>query len=112
MEINTFDRKPFYLDNDTLLVKFPNAKYYKTSHAEWFAGDGVPFVNTIRGWWDQENKNIIIYWNDFAIPPISMGIISYLFEAFYEIESIGVGAIMGNKDELWKPRLVIKKNEP
>ena len=32
-------RKPFYLDNDTLLVRTPSAKHMNTSHAEWFSSE-------------------------------------------------------------------------
>lgn len=37
-------RKPFYLDNDTLLVRTPSAKHMNTSHAEWFSSEGIPYL--------------------------------------------------------------------
>lgn len=37
-------RKPFYLDVETLLVKFPTSKHMNTSHAQWFSDIGYPYV--------------------------------------------------------------------
>lgn len=35
-------RKPLYLDDNTLLVKFPTSKHMNASHAEWFSQEGIP----------------------------------------------------------------------
>lgn len=62
-------RKPFYLDLDTLLVKFPSAKYLNTSHAVWFNELGIQFLHTVRGYYmkTEEDEYIMLYWNDFEI---------------------------------------------
>lgn len=41
-------RKPFYIDTDTLLVKFPTQKHMDVSHAKWLSEIGYPFSHTIR----------------------------------------------------------------
>ena len=44
-------RKQFYLDADSLLVKFPDARHSKMNHAEWFADYGVPWTHMVRGYY-------------------------------------------------------------
>lgn len=44
-------RKPFYIDTDTLLVKFPTQKHMDVSHAKWLSEIGYPFSHTIRGYY-------------------------------------------------------------
>lgn len=44
-------RKPLYLDDNTLLVKFPTSKHMNASHAEWFSQEGIPYLHTIRGYY-------------------------------------------------------------
>ena len=64
-------RKPFYLDNDTLLVRTPSAKHMNTSHAEWFSSEGIPYLHTVRGYYmpsyDGSEEYLMIYSNDFEI---------------------------------------------
>ena len=60
-------RKPFYLDDNTLLIKFPTSKHMNTSHAEWFSQEGISYLYTIRGYYI-ENSYVMLYTNDFEIP--------------------------------------------
>lgn len=107
-------RKPFYLDLDTLLVKFPSAKYLNTSHAVWFNELGIQFLHTVRGYYmkTEEDEYIMLYWNDFEIPNITSAIFTYLFEYFPDIKWIGMGCHKGKIGEIWKPKLIITRNNP
>ena len=66
-------RKPFYLDPDTLIVKFPASKHMSCSHAEWFTDLGYPYLHTIRGyyWKHEDAEFIMIYNNNYSIPNLS-----------------------------------------
>lgn len=104
-------RKPFYLDNDTLLVRTPSAKHMDTSHAEWFSSEGIPYLHTIRGYYmpsyDGSDEYIMLYSNDFEIPNIVCNIFIYLFDYFPNVKRIGVGCNKGKIGEFWTPKLKI-----
>lgn len=106
-------RKPFYLDIDTLIVRFPESKYMNENHAKWFSDRGIPFVHTVRGYLLEtaESSFIMLYWNDFEIPNINASLFSYLFQYFPNIDWIGLGCIQGKIGEIWKPRFKVKKYE-
>lgn len=101
-------RKPLYLDDNTLLVKFPTSKHMNASHAEWFSQEGIPYLHTIRGYYI-ENSHVMLYVNDFEIPNVSAQVFVYLFEYFPTIKWIGLGCNKGNIGEAWKPKLKIYK---
>lgn len=106
------NRKPFYLDPDNLLVKFPTSKHMNTSHAVWFTDMSYPFLHTVRGYYykDETSEFIMIYINDFAIPNLSVNVFSYLFEYFPTIQFIGVGCNKGKVGEIWKPQMKILRD--
>lgn len=106
-------RKPLYLDPDTLLVRFPTSKHMNSSHAEWFQDIGVPFVHTVRGYYYkiEDEEYVVLYWNDFEIPNLNVSILTYIFEYFPNIQWIGLGCHKGEVGEIWKPKLIIKKNK-
>lgn len=99
-------RKPFYLEGDTLLVKFPTTKHMDCSHAQWFSEIGCPFVHVVRGYYI-EDEYIMLYWNDFEIPNVNACIFSYLFDFFPTIKWIGLGCHKGTLGEMWKPKLKV-----
>lgn len=115
MDINTFllTRKPFYLDPETLCVKFPVAKFMNTSHAEWFTEYGYPYVHTVRGyyWCDDDDEFIMLYWNDFEIPNINASLFSYLFEYFPNVKWVGLGCYKTKEGEIWKPRFKVTRGK-
>lgn len=103
-------RKPFYLDDNTLLIKFPTSKHMNTSHAEWFSQEGISYLYTIRGYYI-ENSYVMLYTNDFEIPNIAAQVLIYLFEYFPTIKWIGLGCNKGNIGEVWKPKLKIYRDD-
>lgn len=107
-------RKPFYLDNDTLLVRTPSAKHMNTSHAEWFSSEGIPYLHTVRGYYipsyDGSEEYLMIYSNDFEIPNIICNIFIYLFDYFPNVKWIGVGCNKGKIGEIWSPKLKIYRD--
>lgn len=106
-------RQPFYIDGDTLNVKFPTSqKYRDCSHAEWFSDIGYPYCHTIRGYYmETEEPYLMIYWNDFEIPNVTILLVPYLFEYFPKVKWIGLGCDKGNIGEIWNPKLKIIKND-
>lgn len=107
------NRKPLYIDSDSLLVRFPTSKHMNTSHAEWFTDMGYPWCHAIRGYlWETENHEddrIVIYWNNFEIPNITCMVLNYLFEYFPNIKWVGLGCKVGKVGEIWEPQLKIYK---
>ena len=103
-------RKPFYLDTDTLLVRFPTTKHMDCSHAVWFSEIGYPYVHAVRGYY-MKDSYIMLYWNDFEIPNVNASLFPYLFEYFPTIKYIGLGCQKGKIGEVWKPKLVITRGE-
>lgn len=101
-------RKPFYLESDTLLVKFPTSKHMDCSHAKWFSEIGYPFVHTVRGYYIKD-EYIMLYWNDFEIPNVNASVFSYLFDFFPTIKWIGLGCNKGALGEVWTPKLKITR---
>lgn len=102
-------RKPFYLHPETLLVKFPSARYMDSTHATWFNDDGIPFLHTVRGYYMKDF--IYLYVNDFEIPDIAMKVCCYLFEYFPRIKWIGLGCDRGKPGEVWPPKLKVSRGD-
>lgn len=102
-------RKPFYIDAETLLIKFPTSRHINCSHAQWFTEIGMPFVHCVRGYYKktEDEEFIMIYWNDFEIPNINASLIPYLFEYFPNIDYVGLGCDKGKPGEVWKPKFKI-----
>ena len=103
-------RKPFYLSDDTLLVRTPTSKHMNATHAQWFHDVGIPYVQTIRGYYIQ-NSHITLYINDFEIPSVSPHVLIYLFEYFPDIKYIGLGCNKGKVGEIWRSKLQVYKND-
>ena len=110
-------RKMFYL-NDYGVIKFISSSNKKETHAKWFSDHDIPFLGTMRGYYKEGDKDkkeesfIMIYINDFEVPSqMATGVLNYLFEYFPSISFIGLGAIRGERGDLWKPRLVIHRND-
>lgn len=105
------NRKPFYIDTDTLLVKFPTQKHMDVSHAKWLSEIGYPFSHTIRGYYMKTDNDeyLMLYWNDYEIPNVVAALFTYLFEYFPTVKWIGLGCHKGKVGEIWKPKLIITK---
>lgn len=106
------NRKPFYIDDESLLIKFPTAKHMDSPHSIWFTETGVPFVHCVRGYYlkTKSDEYVMIYWNDFEVPNVNASLFAYLFDYFPNINYIGLGCIKTNKDEVWKPKLKVIRN--
>lgn len=104
-------RKPFYLENNTLNVIFPNQKYMNSSITEWFNGDKIPWLHTIRGYYmeTEDDCYVMLYENNFNIPNMSICVVPYIFTYFPNIKWIGLGCHIGAKGTIWKPQLKIIK---
>lgn len=105
------NRKPLYIDNDTLLVRFPTSKHMNCSHSEWFTDLGIPWCHTIRGYYykTDEEEFIMVYWNNFEIPNVTVLLVNYLFEHFPNLSWIGLGCKVGQVGELWEPQIKVYK---
>ncbi len=101
------NRKPLYIHPETLLVKFPPAKYMSTSHAEWFNYENIPFIHTIRGYYNEEDEYVMLYSNDFEVPDVVVKFLCYIFEYFPKITWIGLGCNKGKVGEIWEPKLKV-----
>lgn len=102
-------RKPFYIDSDTGLIKFPSAKYMNSSHAAWFSNDGIPYLHTVRGYFFDDF--IMVYTNNFEIPNVSILTLDYLFAFFPYIKWIGLGCDRGEIGKVWNPKYKIYRDD-
>ncbi len=111
MNLNEFRtlRKPFYIHPETLLIKFPRQKHLDSSCAEWFSDENIPFLHTIRGYYNEEDNYVMLYTNDFETPDISIKFLTYIFEYFPNIDWIGIGCIKGKEGEIWSPKMKIQR---
>lgn len=105
-------RTPFFIDSDNLIVQFPTSKHRDSSHAEWFTQLNYPWCHAIRGyhWKDDNDEFLMIYWNNFEVPNITMLVVPYLFEYFPDVKWIGFGCHVGEPGEIWKPQFVVKRS--
>lgn len=104
-------RKPFVIDPESLLVRFPAAKHMNVSHAEWFTDVGYVWVHTVRGYYmkTEDDEYIMIYWNDFEVPNVNASLFSYLFEFFPTIKWVGLGCNKGEIGQVWKPKFKVTR---
>ena len=102
-------RTPIYIDNETALsVLVNNTDLKNKKFSEIFFKLHYPWLNTTRGY--IFNNHMMLYVNDYEIPNVNVVLFQYLFTYLPDIEWIGLGCIKGEKGELWKPRLVIRKD--
>lgn len=102
-------RTPVYIDNDTALaVIVNNTQLRNSTWAEIFSNLHYPWINTTRGY--LMDDYLVLYVNDYEIPNFNIVLLPYLFTFFPKINWIGLGCIKGEPGELWKPKLVIRKN--
>lgn len=102
-------RTPIYIDNETALsVLVNNTDLKNKKFSEIFFKLHYPWLNTTRGY--ILNNHMMLYVNDYEIPNVNVVLFQYLFTYLPNIEWIGLGCIKGEKGELWKPRLVIRKD--
>ena len=103
------ERRPFYLDPDSILTKFPDARHSNMSCAEWFADYGISWLYTIRGyyWKDDNDEYIMLYQNDYQLPNVTVEVLSYLFAHFTNVKWIGLGCYKGKIGEVWKPKFKV-----
>lgn len=102
-------RTPIYIDNETALsVLVNNTDLKNKTFSEIFFKLHYPWLNTTRGY--ILNNHMMLYVNDYEIPNVNVVLFQYLFTYLPDIEWIGLGCIKGEKGELWKPRLVIRKD--
>ena len=104
-------RKPLFVHPETLLIKFPGAKHLNSSCAEWFSNEGIPYLHTIRGYYNERDKYLMLYANDFEIPDVVVKFLNYIFEYFPTIEWIGLGCNKGEIGEIWPPKLKVLRND-
>ncbi len=105
--------KPFLIDPNSGVVKFPPVKYYDKSHAEWFTEMGYTWIGVIRGrvfLTENDNDHILLYTNNFNIPGTNIDVLVYLFEHFPTVKWIGLGCYIGKPGEEWRPQLKVYKN--
>lgn len=104
-------RKPFYIDPDTSLIKFPTQRHMNVSHAEWFTDMGYPYMHVVRGYYmkTEDDEYIMMYWNDFEIPNVVVSLFAYLFEFFPTLKWIGLGCNKGKPGEIWTPKMKITR---
>ena len=103
-------RKPLFVHPETLLIKFPGAKHLNSSCAEWFSNEGIPYLHTIRGYYNERDKYLMLYANDFEIPDVVVKFLNYVFEYFPTIEWIGLSCNKGEIGEIWPPKLKVLRN--
>ena len=99
-------RVPFWLEGDDLRVTIPSANDRNEIHSYLSKKFGFSWMFAIRGYiWP--NSHIQLYTANYNIPNVTVYVISYLFELFKDIKYIGLGCIIGNPGEIWKPQLVV-----
>lgn len=107
-------RKPFYIDPQTGLVKFPAAKYMNKSHSEWFTDLGYQWCSIVRGYFwetdDHEDDHLVIYADNYNVPGTNINILVYLFAHFPTVKWIGLGCYIGKQGEKWEPQFKMYRN--
>ncbi|GMO69325.1 MAG: hypothetical protein Nk1A_8360 [Endomicrobiia bacterium] len=80
---------PFFVDQDNKII-FPKREIYKnTSHETWFRDEGIPLFGVIRGYMFEDH--ILVFVNDYEIPPLHPGIIMEWFNTYESLNYIEMG---------------------
>lgn len=103
-------RMPFWLEGDDLRIAMPsNVSDKNDTHAHLCKKFGYNFMYAIRGYWIPKD-HVTMYTANYAIPNMTVYVLNYIFEYFKDIKYIGLGCIIGEPGEIWKPQLVIPRN--
>lgn len=96
-------KRPFYLDENSM-IRFPKREVYNnTTHELWFRDENIPTVGIVRGYF--HNNHISVYINDYDIPPIHPAVIMDWFNTYNNLTYVELGAHKIGEEEV--PKLVM-----
>lgn len=105
-------RKIFYVDPERGIVRFPDSRHSNMSIASWLTEYNQSFVGTIRGYYKEtenhENDYVMLYYNNYEIPTVNIGILIYLFMHFKTVKWIGLGCKIGQPGDFWEPLIRVE----
>lgn len=103
-------RTPIYINPQTgILTVVNSASIRDLDFARIFFDLKIHWLNATRGY--VMDKHAILYVNDYEIPAFAIDCIVYIFNYLPDIEWIGLGCNKGKPGEIWKPKLVIRRND-
>lgn len=103
------NRTPLFIDENVKIVVIKGTKYNRPL-IEILQDYGYSWLGINRGY--HKDNHIMLYVNDFQIPNCNVILLQALFAYFPEVEWIGLGCLVGEPGEEWKPRLIVSKNAP
>ena len=101
-------RVPFWLENEELRITIPSNSDKNDVHAYLSKKFGFNYMYAIRGYW-WPNSHIQLYTGNYAIPNVTVYVLNYMFDYFRDINYIGLGCIIGEPGDLWKPQLIVPR---
>lgn len=108
-KINKFlaSRIPLYIDENAR-IKIPANKRWSTPLITILQEDGYSWISTTRGY--KKDDFVMLYSNDYQIPNCYIYLLSAIFAYFPNVKWIGLGCLIGEPGEIWKPRLTVTRN--
>jgi hypothetical protein len=102
-------RYPFWLDPETLAIRFPTGMDRDDRLDKILSKYGVSWLITLRGYYIPD-EYIMLYTMDYEIPNCNVSLIQYLLNYFPTIKWVGLGCTKGKPGEFWKPRMVFMRD--
>ena len=102
-------RTPFWLEGEDLRITVPNNSDKSEVHAYLSKKFGYNYMFAIRGYY-WPGSHIQLYSANYNIPNVTVYVLTYLLEFFKDAKYIGLGCIIGEPGELWKPQLIVPRN--
>jgi hypothetical protein len=100
------NRIPFFIDENAR-IKIPSRNDQKNSLIQILNQAGYSWIGTPRGY--VKDDYAMLYSNDYQIPNCNVILLQAIFAYFPQINWIGLGCIIGESGEFWKPRLKVFK---
>lgn len=102
-------RVPFWLEGENLTITIPNNNDKLVPHSNLCKKYGYNYIYAIRGYY-WPGSHVMIYSCDYETPNITILAVQYLFEFFKDAKWIGIGCHKGKIGELWKPKLILLRD--
>lgn len=100
------ERTPFFIDENAR-IRVPNKNDQDNSLIQILNQTGYSWIGITRGY--VKDNYAMLYTNDYQIPNCNVILLQALFAYFSNIEWIGLGCIIGEQGDFWKPRIKVTK---
>lgn len=103
-------RTPFWFEDDDLKIIIPSNMDKMDVHCRLSRKYNYNWMHVIRGYY-WPGSHVMLYKGEYETPNVTVMVCQYLFNYFSDISWIGLGCHIGEKGEIWEPKVTVVRNK-